>query len=46
MPFLNDAFGTTPLAPMAWVECVGLAAFVLVASEARKMVLRAMAKRR
>ena len=46
VPFLNDAFGTTPLAPMAWVECVGLAAFVLVASEARKMVLRAMAKRR
>ena len=46
VPFLNDAFGTTPLAPMAWVECVGLAAFVLVASEARKMVLRAMAKGR
>ncbi|MBT1172576.1 cation-translocating P-type ATPase [Bifidobacterium sp. MA2] len=44
VPFLNSAFGTTPLSPMAWVECIGLAAFVLVASELRKCVLRAMAK--
>ncbi|NMN01888.1 haloacid dehalogenase [Bifidobacterium sp. DSM 109963] len=46
VPFLNTAFGTTPLSPMAWLECVGLAAFVLVASELRKCVLRAMAARR
>ena len=46
VPFLNIAFGTTPLSPMAWLECVGLAAFVLVASELRKCVLRAMAARR
>ena len=46
VPLLNTAFGTTPLSPMAWLECVGLAAFVLVASELRKCVLRAMAARR
>ena len=45
VPFLNTAFGTTPLSAVAWLECIGLAAFVLVASELRKLVLRAMAKR-
>ena len=45
VPVLNSAFGTTPLGIMAWFECIGLAAFVLVASELRKIVLRAMAKR-
>lgn len=40
VPFLNTAFGTTPLNLMAWVECIALAAFVLVASELRKLVLR------
>ena len=45
VPFLNTAFGTTPLSPMAWLECIGLAAFVLVASELRKCVLRAMVGR-
>ncbi|WP_225431732.1 cation-translocating P-type ATPase [Bifidobacterium platyrrhinorum] len=45
VPFLNTAFGTTPLSPLAWLECIGLAAFVLVASELRKCVLRAMAGR-
>ncbi|MBT1164750.1 cation-translocating P-type ATPase [Bifidobacterium felsineum] len=44
VPFLNGAFGTTPLSPLAWVECIGLAAIVLIASELRKIVLRAMAK--
>ncbi|PJM76482.1 cation-translocating P-type ATPase [Bifidobacterium felsineum] len=44
VPFLNGAFGTTPLNPLAWVECIGLAAIVLIASELRKIVLRAMAK--
>ncbi|MBM6700229.1 cation-translocating P-type ATPase [Bifidobacterium pullorum subsp. saeculare] len=46
VPFLNSAFGTTPLSAVAWLECIGLAAFVLVASELRKLVLRVMAKRR
>jgi potassium/sodium efflux P-type ATPase len=42
VPFLNAAFGTTPLEPLAWLECIGLALFVLVASEVRKAVLRAL----
>ena len=44
-PFLNGPFGTVALSPMAWVECICLAAIVLIASELRKIVLRAMAKR-
>lgn len=46
LPFLNTAFGTTPLGPLAWLECIGLALFVLVASELRKVVLRALASRK
>ena len=46
VPVLNTAFGTVPLSPWAWVECIALAAFVLVASELRKAVLRAVAKRK
>nr|WP_125964037.1 cation-translocating P-type ATPase [Bifidobacterium dolichotidis] len=46
VPFLNTAFGTTPLPAMAWLECIGLAAIVLVASELRKIVLRMMQRRR
>ena len=45
VPFLNGPFGTVALSPMAWVECICLAAFVLLASELRKIVLRAMARR-
>lgn len=45
VPFLNTAFGTTPLPPMAWLECIGLAFFVLVASEIRKIFLRMRAKK-
>lgn len=45
VPVLNTAFGTTPLAPISWLECVGLALIVLVASETRKAVLRVMDKR-
>ena len=45
VPFLNTAFGTTPLPPMAWLECIGLAFFVLLASEIRKIFLRMRAKR-
>jgi len=44
VPFLNEAFGTTPLPGWAWLECIGLALFVLIASELRKVVLRAMSK--
>ncbi len=44
VPFLNTAFGTVPLSAGAWVECLGLALFVLVASELRKCVLRMMHK--
>lgn len=45
VPFLNTAFGTTPLPPMAWLECIGLAFFVLLASEIRKIFLRMRAKK-
>lgn len=45
VPFLNTAFGTVPLSAGAWVECLGLALIVLVASELRKFVLRAMHRR-
>ena len=46
VPFLNEAFGTTPLDFVAWFECIGLAAVVLVASEIYKAVMRAIDKRR
>lgn len=46
VPFLNDAFGTTPLGLVAWFECIGLAAIVLVASEIYKAIMRAIDKRR
>ncbi|MEE1296017.1 MAG: cation-translocating P-type ATPase [Bifidobacterium sp.] len=42
VPFLNTAFGTCPLPAMAWLECLGLSVFVLVASEIRKVFLRMM----
>ncbi|KAB7789011.1 cation-translocating P-type ATPase [Bifidobacterium leontopitheci] len=45
VPFLNEAFGTTPLGVTAWFECIGLAAVVLVASELYKAVMRAVDKR-
>lgn len=44
VPFLNTAFGTMPLSAGAWFECLGLAMIVLVASELRKCVLRALRK--
>ena len=45
VPFLNDAFGTTPLGLTAWLECIGLAAIVLVASEIYKAIMRAVERR-
>ena len=46
VPFLNGPFGTTPLSPLAWVECICLAAFVLIASEIYKAIMRAIDKAR
>ena len=38
LPFLNEAFGTTPLALGDWLVCLALASGVLWAGEARKLV--------
>jgi potassium/sodium efflux P-type ATPase len=38
IPFLNESFGTTPLAVTDWLVCVGLASVVLWADEAKKLV--------
>ena len=40
VPFLNDAFDTTPLDATDWLISVGLASAVLWAEELRKLVLR------
>jgi Ca2+-transporting ATPase len=40
LPFLNDAFDTTPLALGDWALCVGLASIVLWADEAKKLLWR------
>ena len=40
LPFLNEAFATTPLALGDWVVCAALASVVLWAVEARKLVMR------
>ena len=40
LPFLGDAFSTTPLDAGRWAICVGLASLVLWSAEARKLVLR------
>nr|WP_241677004.1 cation-translocating P-type ATPase [Bifidobacterium jacchi] len=46
VPFLNEAFGTTPLDFTAWIECICLAAVVLVASEIYKAIMRAVDSRK
>ena len=46
VPFLNSAFGTPPLGPWAWVECICLAAVVLIASEIYKAIMRAIDRKR
>lgn len=46
VPFLNSAFGTTPLGPWAWVECICLAAVVLIASEIYKAIMRVIDRKR
>ena len=40
LPFLNDAFDTTPLSARDWMICTGLASTVLWADELRKLVKR------
>jgi calcium-translocating P-type ATPase len=40
LPFLNDAFSTTPLALGEWMVCLGLASIVLWADEAKKLFER------
>lgn len=42
VPFLNVAFGTVPLNALDWIECIGLASIVLIASEIYKLVMRAV----
>jgi Ca2+-transporting ATPase len=40
VPFLNHAFGTSPLTLEDWAACLGLASIVLWADEAKKLVSR------
>ncbi len=40
LPFLNEAFGTTPLSIGGWLICLGLASVVLWADELKKLVGR------
>ena len=45
LPFLNDAFDTTPLGPGDWLTCIGLASIVLWADEAKKLIGRRLHRR-
>jgi P-type Ca2+ transporter type 2C len=40
LPFLNEAFGTTPLGLADWLLCTALASVVLWADEAKKLLER------
>jgi magnesium-transporting ATPase (P-type) len=42
LPFMNDAFHTTPLSLEDWLVCAGLASVVLWAAEAVKLLRRAV----
>ena len=44
VPFLNLAFGTTPLSLQQWLVCAAMGSSVLWYSELRKLLLRAMAR--
>ena len=46
LAFLNEAFGTAPLAPADWLLCAALASAVLWAAEAKKLVGRRVRRRR
>ena len=45
VPFLNDAFDTTPLNASDWMICLGLASIVLWADEAKKLLERRLRRR-
>src|SRR5687767_14058992 len=45
LPFLNDAFDTTPLGVDEWLLCTGLASIVLWADEAKKLAPRLVRQR-
>lgn len=45
VPFLNDAFTTSPLSVEQWLVCVVMASSVLWVSEIRKLVLGGSARR-
>ena len=45
LPFLNDAFGTTPLGLDDWLICLGLASVVLWADEAKKLLEHRLRRR-
>ena len=45
LPFLNNAFDTTPLGLGDWLICVGLASIVLWAAEAKKVLQRRLGRR-
>jgi magnesium-transporting ATPase (P-type) len=46
VPFLNQAFETTPLSVGNWLICAGLASLVLWADEAKKLVERLLRRSR
>jgi magnesium-transporting ATPase (P-type) len=46
VPFLNDAFDTTPLSLGEWLTCTGLASLVLWGAELKKLLSRALIARR
>ena len=45
LPFLNEAFDTTPLAIDDWLACIALASVVLWADEGKKLVERWIQRR-
>ena len=40
VPFLNQAFGTTPIGPVDWLLCIAMASLVLWVDEIKKLILR------
>jgi Ca2+-transporting ATPase len=43
VPFLNDAFDTTPLPASDWALCTAMASSVLWLDELKKLIVRAIA---
>ncbi len=46
VPFLNEAFGTTPLSGDDWLVCVAAASSVLWLDELKKLIVRTTCRRR